>query len=85
MTEELIDGVITDLPAYLKPSLPPGYRSKQTWGWILRCDVRCRTVHQLVLSGSYGMSGSIAKDMADVLAQALRAQGFKVTIYDSRF
>ncbi len=79
LTDEVVESVIADLPDGLIDPYGMGGPSRQSWGWAIACDVRL-TEGLLTLSGSYGMSGNIARYAAEAFARRLEKRGYRVSI-----
>lgn len=78
ITESVVESVIADLPASMREG--HGYGGKQNWGWSLAVDVSIFKPQELLLSGSFGMSGQIAEGFAEAFARRLEKRKFNVTI-----
>lgn len=80
--------VIKDIEDIIK-EIPEGLRSgflKQDivpfngWGWSAATDIQYPKGHQLMISGSYGISGNKAEKMANFLSEELNKKGYSTTI-----
>ena len=76
--EDDVKSIIFKLPDYLKGSLND--IKEQEWGWPCVCDVNKPIGKELIISGSYAMSGDKAQDFTSYIQHALDELGYNVDI-----
>ena len=76
--EDDVKSIIFKLPDYLKGSLND--IKEQEWGWPCVCDVNKPNGKELIISGSYAMSGDKAQDFTSYIQHALDELGYDVDI-----
>mgnify|MGYP001771375309 CR=1 FL=1 len=76
--EDDVKSIIFKLPDYLKGSLND--IKEQEWGWPCVCDVNKPIGKELIISGSYAMSGDKAQDFTSYIQHALDELGYDVDI-----
>ena len=76
--EDDVKSIIFKLPDYLKGSLND--IKEQKWGWPCVCDVNKPIGKELIISGSYAMSGDKAQDFTSYIQHALDELGYDVDI-----
>ena len=76
--ESDVKSIIFKLPDYLKG--PLNNVKEQEWGWPCVCDVNKPNGKELIISGSYAMSGDKAQDFASYIQHALDELGYDVDI-----
>ena len=73
-----VKSIIFKLPDYLKGPLDEV--KEQEWGWHCVCDVNKPNGKELIISGSYAMSGDKAQDFTSYIQHALNELGYNVDI-----
>ena len=76
--EDDVKSIIFNLPDYLKG--PLNDVKEQEWGWPCVCDVNKPNGKELIISGSYAMSGDKAQDFTFYIKHALDKLGYDVDI-----
>lgn len=76
--EDDVKSIIFKLPDYLKG--PLNDVKEQEWGWPCVCDVNKPNGKELIISGSYAMSGDKAQDFTSYIQHALDELGYNVDI-----
>ena len=76
--EDDVKSIIFNLPDYLKG--PLNDVKEQEWGWSCVCDVNKPNGKELIISGSYAMSGDKAEDFTAYMQHALDELGYDVDI-----
>ena len=76
--EDDVKSIISKLPDYLKG--PLDNIKEQEWGWPCVCDVNKPNGKELIISGSYAMSGDKAQDFTAYIQHALDELGYDVDI-----
>lgn len=76
--ESDVKSIIFNLPDYLKG--PLNDVKEQEWGWPCVCDVNKPNGKELIISGSYAMSGDKAQDFTSYIQHALDELGYDVDI-----
>lgn len=78
VTEEVMTEIVDKLPVDIKGGKSRGGR--QAWGWSLAVDVTLHRPNEVMLSGSYGLSGQIALAAAREFERLLKEAGYTVTV-----
>lgn len=73
-----VKSIIFNLPDYLKG--PLNDVKEQEWGWPCVCDVNQPNGKELIISGSYAMSGDKAENFTAYMQHALDELGYDVDI-----
>lgn len=76
--ESDVKSIIFKLPDYLKG--PLNDVKEQEWGWPCVCDIHKPIKNELIISGSYAMSGDKAQDFTSYIQHALDELGYDVDI-----
>ena len=76
--ESDVKSIIHNMPDYLRGSL--NEVKEQEWGWPCICDVNKPNGKELIISGSYAMSGDKAQDFTSYIQHALDELGYDVDI-----
>lgn len=74
------EAIVADLPNELRSPVPGIGMSRTKWGWSAATDISLPEGAEWRISGSYSMSGTVARLMADALAMRLRMRGYRVRI-----
>ena len=76
--ESDVKSIISKLPDYLRGPLDDV--KEQEWGWPCVCDIHKPIKNELIISGSYAMSGNKAQDFTSYIQHALDELGYDVDI-----
>ena len=76
--EDDVKSIIFNLPDYLRG--PLNEVKEQEWGWPCICDIHKPIKNELIISGSYVMSGDKAQDFTTYIQHALDDLGYDVDI-----
>jgi hypothetical protein len=76
------EAIVADLPKELHGAFPGWGIARAKWGWSAATDISLPEGNEWRISGSYSMSGNVARLMADALAMRLRLRGYTVNIGD---
>ena len=79
ITESEIQKIVDEIPNMLRGFQLPGVAIKQSWGWSLYADVKLPTENQLVISGSYSMSGNSSRLFINHFIDELKLRGHEIT------
>ena len=79
ISESEIQSIIDNIPNRLKGPFHCTTEPKQSWGWSLACDVKIPTGKEVVVSGSYTVSGSITDAFINHFVGELGKNGHKIT------
>ena len=80
ISESEIQTIVDNIPNTFKGFICSlGADPKQSWGWSLACDIRLPTGKEVVVSGSYTASGSIAESFINHFVGELKKNGHEIT------
>lgn len=78
ITFEEVDDIVNQLPEFL---LLFGHRvSLNEWGWSAATDISKPKNNELIISGSYRISGDKAETMVNYLKEKLEDKGHEIQI-----
>lgn len=76
--ESDVKSIIFSLPDYLRGPLDEA--KEQTWGWPCVCDIHKPKENELIISGSYAMSGDKAQEFTSYIQKELDKMGYDTSI-----
>lgn len=79
ITESEVQSIVDVIPNIFKGFQPQGASIKQPWGWSLYSDLKLLTDGQVVISGSYSMSGGSSRLFINYFIDELKKLGHDIT------
>jgi hypothetical protein len=73
-----VEAIMAELPEHLRGGGQAFGATRQIWGWSSGVDVSNPVGSVVELSGSFGISGGIAKEFAAHFRRSLKARGYTV-------
>lgn len=75
-----VEEIVANLPDKYRSHLPSVISYKMSWGWSAYCDIKNPEGNMLPLSGSYGISGERAEEIAEYIKNEMKKIGYKARL-----